>query len=536
MFMNAFDNNLLIILIFLPMLGALLVGVLPRAVSRTSALVIALVNLALSVLLLLHWPANAAIVGTTSPSAAPAFEQYSPWLQAAGYGVTYHLGVDGISVFLILLTTFLTPIVIVSSWTEIQQRTKEFMVCLLLLEGTLVGVFSAIDVILFYIFWELVLVPMYLMIGVWGGPRRIYAGIKFFLYTMIGSVLMWIAMLYVLFQQSPNNASFDYGAFKGAANFTDAHNPAAALWLFAAFALAFAIKVPLFPLHTWQPDAYEEAPTGGTVMLAAVLSKMGVYGFIRFAIPFFPSAARVAAPLIIGLAITGIIYGAFVAVRQTDIKRLLAYSSISHLGFIMLGVFASLLVADNNLSTIAMSGATIQMLNHGISTGALFLLVGMLYERRQTNEISQYGGLMQVMPRYTVLFWIALFASIGLPGLNGFVGEYLILQGSMAANFWYTALAATGVIWGAVYMLRMFRSVMFGELTRDENRNVTDVNARETALLVAALAFAVIIGVMPQPFLNIINPNAQSITTMARAGGDAGLGARSARLNDMAGH
>lgn len=512
--MDQLDNNLLSILIFLPIIGALLVGLLPRPVAKTGALVVAFVNLALSLLLIARWPANTSLLNLSGQTATPAFQQFQPWLRDYGFSVSYHLGVDGISVLMILLTTFLTPIVMLSSWNSIKERAKEYMICLLLLEGIVVGVFSSLNVILFYIFWEAVLVPMFLLIGVWGGPQRVYAALKFFLYTMAGSVLMWVAMFYILFQQKAGTGSFDYVAFKQAANALDANAPNAALWVFAAFAIAFAIKVPLFPLHTWLPDAYEEAPTGATVMLAAVLSKMGVYGFIRFAIPFFPNVARIAAPFMIGLALAGVIYGALVAVQQTNIKRVIAYSSVSHLGLIMLGVFAALLASNN--AALAMSGATLQMVNHGISTGALFLLAGMLYERRGTYEVGELGGLAKVMPRYTVLFWIALFASIGLPGLNGFIGEYLILQGTMAANFWYAFLGATSVIWGAVYMLRMFRSAMFGELSRDENRTVRDVDWRETLILASVLALAVWIGVMPQPLLNIISPNVGGVRETAR--------------------
>ena len=511
-----FDLNswILTILIAVPLAGALLIALLPRGIARYGALLLALISFVLSLYLWANWPEY-----TTT---AYQFEQSFYWLPQLG--VSYHVGVDGLSLFLILLTTFLTPLCMLASWTEITRRPKEFVVCLLLLQGIVIGVFAALDVILFYIFWEAVLIPMALLIGIWGGPRRIQAAMKFFVYTMAGSVLMWVAALYIYFKPVPGEAaSFDYGPFGTAARAIETSDPQAALWLFAAFAVAFAIKVPLFPLHTWLPAAYTQAPTAGTVMLAAVLSKMGLYGFIRFGIPFFPQAANTAAPLMCALAIVAIIYGAMVAIRQTDFKQLIAYSSISHLGFVVLGVFASLLATNH--ADLALTGATLQMVAHGLATGALFLLVGFLEERRRTREISEYGGLAEVMPRYTVLLWIAVFASIGLPGLSGFVGEYLILQGTINANFWYAAAAATGIILGAVYMLRMLRSLLFGEITRDENRALKDVNARELFVVAAVLAVTVWIGVMPQPFLNIINTNTKSVLETARMDQDSEAGA-----------
>ncbi|HVF11120.1 MAG TPA: NADH-quinone oxidoreductase subunit M [Abditibacteriaceae bacterium] len=510
-----FDINswILTILIAVPLAGALLIALLPRGIARYGALAIAVLNFVLSLYLLANW---------SKAASGYHFEQSLYWVPQLG--IKYHVGVDGLSLFLILLTTFLTPLCLLASWTEITKRPKEFAVCLLLLEGIVVGVFAALDVILFYIFWEAVLVPMALLIGIWGGPRRVQAAMKFFLYTMAGSVLLWVAALLVYFKPVTGVvSSFDYQPFGDAARALDATDPHIALWLFAAFAVAFAIKVPLFPLHTWLPAAYTQAPTAGTVMLAAVLSKMGLYGFIRFAVPFFPNAANTAAPLMCALAIVAIIYGALVAVRQTDFKQLIAYSSISHLGFVVLGVFVSLLA--NNYADVALTGATLQMVAHGLSTGALFLLAGFLEERRRTREIGDYGGLAAVMPRYTVLLWIAVFAAIGLPGLSGFVGEYLILQGAMSAGFWYAATAATGIILGAVYMLRMVRSLLFGELTREENKVLKDVNARELFVVTAVLAVTVWIGVQPQPFLNIINANTKSVLEIARGEEDDQAGA-----------
>jgi NADH-quinone oxidoreductase subunit M len=414
---------------------------------------------------------------------------------------------------LILLTTFLTPVCLLAAWTDISQHTKEFAICFLLLVAVIIGVFSALDLILFFIFWEASLVPMYLLIGVWGGARRIYASVKFFLYTMIGSVLMWTAMLYVYFQQPEGTRSFDLMSFGRAARDIQSQNPDVALWLFAAFALAFSIKIPLFPFHTWLPDAHTEAPTAGSVDLAAVLLKTGAYGFIRFAIPFFPDAAQAFAPVMIVLSLLGIVYGALVCTMQTDFKRVIAYSSVSHVGFVMLGIFAALSTARESYGALAMTGATLQMVNHGITSAALFLLVGILYERRHTRELSQFGGIGQVMPRYMVLFWVATFASVGLPGLNAFVGEYLILQGVADAEFWYAAVAATGVILGAIYMLRTVRRVMFGEIIHEENRTLRDVNPREMIVVGSVLVFAVWIGLYPKPFLDVIYPDAATVTT-----------------------
>jgi NADH-quinone oxidoreductase subunit M len=333
---------------------------------------------------------------------------------------------------------------------------------------------------------------------------------------MLGSVFMWIALLYIYFQQAPDARSFDIAALAVAAQSVDTNTANIALWLFGAFAVAFAIKVPLFPLHTWQPAAYNQSPTPATILLGAILSKMGVYGFIRFAIPFFPNAAVEAAPIIMTLAVISIIYGAIVAIRQTEIKKVFAYSSISHLGIIVLGVFAAILAPEHG--EVAMSGAVIQMVAHGISTAALFGVAAVLLARRQDLHLDQFGGIAAVMPRFTVLFWAALFASIGLPGLCNFVGEYLILQGTMAVNFGFAALAATGVIWGAVYMLRLFRTVMYGEVVFEEHRHWADAGKRETAALAVLLAVAVWIGVAPQTILDKINPDAQRVSALTQTG------------------
>ena len=367
-----------------------------------------------------------------------------------------------------LLTTLLGPIVILASWKDITNRVKEFLVCLLILQTGMIGVFVALDLFLFYVFWEVMLIPMYLLIGVWGNPaRKLYAAIKFVLYTMVGSLLMLVAILslYVMAAQS-GAPTFDLLKLYEFPVPTHAQ-----YWMFLAFFLAFAIKVPMFPFHTWLPDAHTEAPTVGSVVLAAVLLKMGTYGFIRFAIPLFPNAALDAAWWICLLAVIGIIYGAWVAMVQLDVKRLVAFSSVSHLGFCMLGMFA--------LTVQGLEGSIVQMINHGLSTGALFLIVGMIYERRHTRLIAEFGGLSKVMPVFAVFFMIFTLSSVGLPGLNGFIGEFLILLGSFKVFPWYTVFAASGVIFAAVYMLWMFQRVMFGEVTNPKNKALKDLSLRE---------------------------------------------------------
>jgi NADH-quinone oxidoreductase subunit M len=416
------------------------------------------------------------------------FQEVLPWIES--YGISYHLGIDGISLLLVLLTTFLTVLCVLSAFSAIQERVKEFMITFLFLETGMVGALVALDLVLFYIFWEVMLVPMYLLIGVWGDPkRRVYAAIKFFLYTMAGSVLMLIAILvlYFIHGKATGNYTFDllelykFGVPLGLQ-----------YWLFAAFALAFAIKVPMFPFHTWLPDAHTEAPTAGSVILAGVLLKMGTYGFIRFAIPLFPNAAMKFLPLISVLALIGIIYGALVSMMQDDLKRLVAFSSVSHLGYVMLGMFA--------FNTQGVQGSVYQMLNHGISTGALFLIVGIIYERRHTRMIADFGGLSKVMPIYAAIFMIVTLSSIGLPGTNGFVGEFLILLGAFKAKTIYGVLGATGVVLGAAYMLWMFQRVMFGEIKNPENLKLRDLNIREIAYMVPMVIMIFLMGIYPKLF------------------------------------
>ncbi len=431
-------------------------------------------------------------------TAAMQFVENKPWIK--DWGISYKLGIDGISLFLLLLTTFLGPIVVLACWDDIKVRVKEFMICLLFLQVGMIGVFVSLDLFLFYVFWEIMLIPMYLLIGVWGNPaRRLYAAIKFVLYTIVGSLLMLVAILVLYFSAGKATGIYTFDLLK---LYEFAIPASYQFWLFLAFFLAFAIKVPMFPFHTWLPDAHTEAPTVGSVVLAAVLLKMGTYGFIRYAIPLFPNAAMDAAWWICLLAVIGIIYGAWVAMVQTDMKRLVAFSSVSHLGFVMLGMFA--------MTVQGLEGSIIQMINHGLSTGALFLIVGMVYERRHTRLIAEFGGLSRVMPIFAVFFMIFTLSSIGLPGLNGFVGEFLILLGTFKVFPTYTVFAASGVIFAAVYMLWMFQRVMFGEVTNPKNEGLEDMSVREIAVLIPLLVFVVWIGVYPSTFIKPMEPSVKN--------------------------
>jgi len=423
------------------------------------------------------------------------FMEKIPWIEE--FGINYFMGIDGISLYLILLTTFLTVISVLACWKDITHRVKEFMICILFLETGMLGVFCALDLFLFYVFWEVMLIPMYLIIGIWGSPaRRIYAAIKFVLFTMVGSLLMLVAILALYFINHAETGEYTFNLLR---LYNLAIPVKTQMWLFLGFFLAFAIKVPMFPFHTWLPDAHTEAPTVGSVLLAAVLLKMGTYGFIRYAIPLFPNAAMASVGWISALAIIGIIYGAWVAMVQKDVKRLVAFSSVSHLGFVILGMFA--------LTTIGMEGSILQMINHGLSTGALFLVVGMIYERRHTRMISEFGGISKVMPIYAIFFMIFTLSSIGLPGLNGFVGEFLILLGTFAVNKPRAILAATGVIFAAVYMLWMYQRVMFGEVTNPKNQRLLDLSLREAAVLLPIVLACLWIGLYPKPFLVRMEPS-----------------------------
>lgn len=429
-----------------------------------------------------------------SNTAMQFVEQYS-WI--SGLDISYFVGIDGLSILLVVLTTFLTPIALIGSWESITDRLKEYVSFMLLLEVGMLGVFVASDLFLFYVFWEAMLIPMYFIIGIWGGKERIYAAVKFFIYTMAGSLLMLIAILWLGYYAS----TLQDGIFTTNLQKLYAIAPNSPMniqmWMFAAFALSFAIKVPLFPLHTWLPDAHVQAPTAGSVILAGVLLKMGTYGLLRFCLPLFPQASIAFTPVMAVLAVIGIVYGALVAMVQTDVKKLVAYSSVSHLGFVVLGIFS--------MTEEGIQGAIIQMINHGLSTGALFLLVGMIYDRRHTREISQFGGLAKVMPVFSTFFMIVTLSSIGLPGLNGFVGEFLILLGSFSSQFFgtyaYAAIAATGVIFSAVYMLWMVQRVFFGKITHEENKSLLDLTRREIGILIPVVLFIVWIGIYPSPFL-----------------------------------
>jgi NADH-quinone oxidoreductase subunit M len=430
--------------------------------------------------------------GFDASSGAFQFVQTRPWIPT--YGIEYKVGIDGISLLLVLLTTFLTPITILSAWTDIRAHVRAFLAAMLALETGMLGAFVSLNMFLFYIFWEAMLFPMYLIIGVWGGPRRVYAAVKFFLYTLVGSLFMLIAIiyLYLLYHQQFGAWSFDL------LELYKVQVPLGEGWLgpqtllFLAFGIAFAVKVPMWPLHTWLPDAHVEAPTAGSVILAAILLKMGTYGFLRFSLPLFPDASQHLVPWMFGLAIIGIIYGALVAMVQPDVKKLVAYSSVSHLGFVMLGLFA--------LNEQGIQGGMLQMVNHGLSTGALFLLVGMIYERRHTREIAQLGGLSKPLPIYAAFFLLVTLSSIGLPGLNGFVGEFLVLLGTFKASPRAAAFAATGVILAAVYMLWMVQRVFFGPCNRSENRSLSDLGLREIAVLACVVVPIIWIGVYPSSF------------------------------------
>ncbi len=432
-------------------------------------------------------------------TAAFQFVKDVPWIKE--FGINYHVGIDGISLFLYLLTSFLSMICVLASW-NIKDRVKEYMIAMLVLQTGMLGVFISLDLFLFYVFWELMLIPMYLLIGVWGGPRRIYATIKFFVYTMAGSVLMLLAILILYFKH--HNATGEY-TFDLLKIYTLDIPLGAQFWLFLAFFFAFAIKVPMFPFHTWLPDAHVEAPTAGSVILAGVLLKMGTYGFVRFSLPLFPYASHQFIPLIGWLAVAGIIYGALVAMVQDDLKKLVAYSSVSHLGFVMLGIFV--------FNVQGMEGGILQMINHGLSTGGLFLIVGMLYERRHTRMIADYGGVTKKMPVFAVFFMVMTLSSIGLPGLNGFVGEFLVLLGTFKANVPLAVVATTGVILSACYMLWMFQRVMFNKITDPENRKLKDINKREWALLLPITILIFWIGIYPKPLISRMDASVNNLLT-----------------------
>ncbi len=490
---------LLSVVTFLPAAGAVLVFLLPRrqeALTKATSLAVTVVAFAAS--LPLYW-------GFDSAVADYQFVELRAWMPTLG--ISYHLGIDGISLLLVLLTTFLMPLVLLSAWRAIESRWKEFAITMLLLETGMLGVFVALDLFLFYVFWEAMLIPMYLIIGIWGGSNRIYAAIKFVLYTLAGSLLMLVAILAVYFQHGAATGTYTFD-LPVVAQFVLPAGLNQNL-LFLAFALAFAIKVPMFPFHTWLPDAHVEAPTAGSVILAGVLLKMGTYGFLRFCLPLFPQASLAFAPWMFVLAVIGIIYGAWVSTVQADIKKLVAYSSVSHLGFVVLGLFT--------LTPQGIVGGIIQMVNHGLSTGALFLLVGMLYERRHTRLISEFGGLWSVIPAFSAVLLIVTLSSLGLPGLNGFVGEFLILLGAFQVDRTAAVFATTGIIFAAVYLLWMYQRVIFGEVTKEANRRLPDLSLREWVVLLPVLLFIVWIGVYPGAFTGMTETSVQALITQVQS-------------------
>jgi NADH-quinone oxidoreductase subunit M len=488
-------------LVALPIAGALLLLFVPHdeqsdGTVRAVALVVSLLVFAETLLLWYHFNAK---------SADFQFVERHAWIPA--FGISYFVGVDGISLLLVVLTGFLTPIALLGSWESVHKQTKAFAMFVLLLEAAMIGVFVSLDLFLFYVFWDAMLVPMYFLIGIWGYERRVYAAVKFLLYTMAGSVLMLLAILGLAYLHSTATGAYTFDLTQ---LYELAIAPSTQVWFFLAFALAFAIKVPLFPFHTWLPDAHVEAPTAGSVILAGVLLKMGTYGLVRFAFPLFPAAAQLFAPILATLAVVGIIYGALVAMVQPDMKKLVAYSSVSHLGFVVLGISA--------MNMQGVQGAVYQMLSHGVTTGGLFLIVGMLSDRRHTRLISEYGGLKKVTPHLVAAFLIITLASIGLPGLNGFVGEFLILLGAFRWNPKMAAFAATGVILSATYMLWMFQRVNYGPLTNEKNSRLVDLRPREWFVIVPIIALAILMGVLPNVFLKPIEPSVQRLLNQVQQG------------------
>ena len=492
------NEVILSLITFLPLAGVFLLLFIPsenKGLLRGFTLAVTVVTFLASLPLVTGFVTNADY----------QFVMKMPWIQAGPFKMNYHVGIDGISLWLVMLTTFIMPIAVLSTWHAVEEKVKGYMACLLLLQVGMLGAFISLDLFLFYIFWEVMLIPMYFIIGIWGGKNRIYAAVKFFIYTMVGSLLMLVALIALYFK----------GMATGAADFSLVNffgmnlDPATQTWMFLAFALAFAIKVPMFPLHTWLPDAHTEAPTAGSVILAAVLLKMGTYGYVRFAMPLFPQATERFTPLIATLSVIGIIYASLVAMVQEDVKKLVAYSSVAHLGFVMLGVFA--------LNQMGMQGGMLQMLNHGVSTGALFLIVGFIYERRHTRLITDFGGLSKQMPIFATIFMIVTFSSIGLPGTNGFVGEFLVLIGAFESNLrWYAIIASSGVILSAVYMLWMFQRVMFGKLDNPKNQKLQDLDAREIAIMIPLVFLIFFMGLYPKPFIDKMAPALDKVIQQTR--------------------
>ena len=490
---------MLSILIFLPAVAALLLSFVPDdkpELVKGGALAAALADFVLSLVALNGFQEGAGL----------AYAEAIPWIPALH--AWYRLGVDGLALSMVVLTGLITPLAIMGSWHAVHKQLKGFFIALLLLESGMMGVFCAADLLLFYVFWEVMLIPMALLIGIWGGPRRLYASVKFVLYTMAGSLLMFVAIVYCWLVMTnargvAPDAMFQISAWQQA--LPTLIEPTVQVWLFLAFAISFAIKVPMFPVHTWLPDAHVEAPTAGSVILAGVLLKMGSYGFLRFAIPFFPAAAAELASVFVWLSVIGIVYGSFMAMAQTDIKKLIAYSSVAHLGFVMAGIFSG--------TVEGAQGGVLQMVNHGISTGALFLLVGVIYERAHTRGVKDFGGLAKIMPVYATIFLIVTLSSIGLPGTNGFVGEFLILLGTFQTYPVAAVVGALGVVLGAVYMLTLYRNVFFGAPAKEEWKSLPDMTGLELATLAPLLVLIFVLGLLPTPLLKLTEASVTDVVT-----------------------
>jgi NADH-quinone oxidoreductase subunit M len=495
--------GLLTLAITLPILGSLVLLLIPNrdgskdGLIRNVALAASVLAFAVTLLLWYRFDVSAA---------APEFQFVERYAWIPTFGVEYYVGIDGLSLMLLVLTGFLTPIALLSGWHSVEKKVKEFSIFMLLLEASMLGVFCALDIFLFYIFWDFVLIPMYFLIGIWGYDQRIYAAIKFILYTMAGSVLMLVAIIGLSWVHQSTTGDYSFDLLK---LYELSIPQTTQYWFFLAFTLAFVIKVPLFPFHTWLPDAHVQAPTGGSVILAGVMLKMGGYGLIRLAFPLFPEAALYFAPLLATLSVIAIVYGALVAMVQPDLKKLVAYSSVSHMGFVILGIAA--------INMQGMQGASYQMLAHGVSTGALFCIVGMLSDRRHTRLISEFGGLKTVMPRLTAAMLLITLSSVGLPGMNGFIGEFLIMLGAFKWDARFVVVAALGVILSAVYMLWMFQRVFYGTITNEHNRNLPDLSFREWAIVGPLVAAAIAMGVVPNVFLKPMEPAVQRIVDRVQA-------------------
>ena len=490
-----YDFPILSLVTFLPLVGAFAILIIrgdPDTVARNAratALWTSLVTLAVSIFV---W------IGFDNATAEFQFVERREWIPS--FGIAYHMGVDGISVFFVLLSTFLTPLCVLASWEAVRHRVKEYMIAFLVLETLMVGMFCALDFILFYMFFEGVLIPMFLIIGVWGGARRVYAAFKFFLYTLAGSVLMLIAILAILFEAETSEIP---------TLLTTALDPGMQIWLWLAFFASFAVKVPMWPVHTWLPDAHVEAPTAGSVILAGVLLKMGAYGFLRFSVPMLPYATEFFTPMVYALSIVAIIYTSLVALAQEDMKKLIAYSSVAHMGFVTIGIFT--------LTHQGVQGAVVQMLSHGFVSAALFLCVGVVYDRIHSREIRMYGGLVERMPKYAFVFMVFMLASVGLPGTSGFIGEFLVLVGAFQVNTWVAALAATGIVLGAAYMLYLYRRVIMGRLAAEHLRAILDLSPREMLVFAPLIAVTIWMGVWPGPFLDVTEASVANLIEQHKA-------------------